>query len=451
MAARSRWFAAAALFSAVALIAFFTGRTGEERALAAKARATPQASASPTPAIEPALPSYRQLAVAEILGLPFADFYEALRSAPGEALEKWRSKLAAMPEGPQRTAAVSGFYKLLVQFDPDAAVKAIGEIEDVGLQRVALDSAVDAAPGFALPLMAELSLSLQDRLPGKRDYFSDVVLEWMVIDAPATARFIDDHTEAFDILSSRGHERFLTTTQVVSAWATIDPKTAKEWIDKRGEWEDSSQTREAFVGGWYENDRAAAVSYALANVEDPLMKEAISGVVFRLYIDSKEEAAKFIESLPEEKRPDALTDGFRNLILGDEEDTGETLLTPRAIASWLMEFPPAYWKGALGRLFGFSGSGADEMVSWIEQQPPSIREVVAAEFTVSFETSPSKAIMRVLGVADSTLRDQLFRAMLKNGGPDFDETRATITSAPISFEQKNHLLQIVATAEAEED
>ncbi len=79
-----------------------------------------------------------------------------------------------MPEGPRRTAAVSGFYKLLVQFDPAAAVKAIREIEDMRLQSVALGSAVDAAPGFAMQAMAELSLSLEARtsISSKRDYLS---------------------------------------------------------------------------------------------------------------------------------------------------------------------------------------------------------------------------------------------------------------------------------------
>ena len=89
------------------------------------------------------------------------------------------------------------------------------------------------------------------------------------------------------------------------------------------------------------------------------------------------------------------------------------------------------------------------MVSWIEQQPASIRELVAAEYTAPFENSPAEAIMPVLRVADPGLRDQLLRAMLKNGGPDFDETRATITSAPISFEQKNHFFQIIAAVETE--
>ena len=449
MVTRSRLFVLSALFL-IALISFFSGRTVEESALAAKSRANPRTSASPAPAIEPPSASYRELAVTEILGLPFVDFYEALRSAPGEAREKWARELLAMPEGPRRTAAVSGFYKLLVQFDPNAAVKAIGEIEDMRLQSVALGAAVDAAPGFAMQAIAELSLSLEGRtsISSKRDYLQDVLLEWILIDAPAVAQFIDDHPETDDILEHNSRQFF--DMQFASVWAALDPKAAKEWLDRTGKW-DGWEIRKGLLEGWYEYDRDAAISFALANVEDSEMGPAIGAVVCNLYVDSKEEAARFIQSLPEDKRPDALTDGFRNLLLGDEEDTGDTALTARAIASWMIEFPPAYWKGSLGRLFGFSGSGAEDMVSWIEQQPLSIREVVAAEFTASFETSPSKTIMRVLGVTDPTLRDQLFRAMLKNGSPDFNEARATITSASISSEQKNHLFQVIAAVEAEKD
>jgi hypothetical protein len=433
----------------VVLIAFFTGRRIEERALAAKALANLPASA--TPAVEANPPSYRQLAVAEIVGLPFVDFYEALRSAPGEAREKWASELVAMPEGPRRTAAVSGFYKLLVQFDPAAAVKAIREIEDVRLQSLALGAAADAAPGFAMHEMAKLCLNLEDRISSasNRDYLSDVVIEWMLIDAPATTRFIDDHTEAFEDLS-RGR-RFITTDQVISAWAAVDPTATKEWMDRQAKWDESTEVREAFVDGWYENDRAAAVSYTLAHLEDPAMSSAIGAIVRNLYFDSKEEATKFIQSLPEDKRRDALGDAFHNLLLGDEEKTGDTALTPRAIASWMTEFPSTYWKGLLGRLFGFGGSGGDDMVSWIEQQPPSLRELVAAEYTASFEISPSKAIVRVLRVANPSLRDQLLRTMLKNLHPRFDETKAAVTTSPISSEQKKHLLEIIAAIEAEED
>src|SRR5256885_5046111 len=104
MDARSRWLALTALFS-VTLIAFFTGRNVEERAMAAKPRAN-AGVLTPSPATSrPTPPSHQQLGVTEIVALPFADFYEALRAAPGEAREEWASELQAMPEGPRRTAA----------------------------------------------------------------------------------------------------------------------------------------------------------------------------------------------------------------------------------------------------------------------------------------------------------------------------------------------------------
>jgi hypothetical protein len=449
MAARARWFAAAVLF-AVALIAFFTGRSVEERALAAMARASSRNSASPSSSIEPPLPSYRQLAVTEILGLPFADFYEALRSAPGEAREKWASELVTMPKGPRRTAAVAGFYKLLVQFDPAATVKAIREIEDVGVQCMALGSAVNAAPGFAMREMAELSLSLEGRTStsSKRDYLSDVLLEWMLIDASAVAQFIDDHPEVESYENST--KRLFLDQQLISPLAALDPKAAREWIDRKGKWE-YWEIREAFIEGWYENDGAAAVSYVLAHVEDPGQDVEIRAIVRGLYLDSKEEAAKFIQSLPEDKGQQALSGAFRNFILGVEEETGDTVLTQRAVASWMIEFPPAYWKGALSQLFGPTRKGDDDMLSWIEQLPPSLHEAVAAEYTPPYWKSTSEAIMGVLQVADPSLRDQLLRAMLKNLGPRFDEARATVTAAPTSSEQKNHLFEIIAAVKAEKD
>jgi hypothetical protein len=448
MSVKSRWVAATAL-AAVVLAAFFTGRTVEERALAEKIHSKSLGSGPTVATIEPPRLSHQQLAVAEVFALPFADFYEALRAAPGDAREKWANELAAMPEGPQRRAAISGFYKLLVQFDPAAAVKAIGAIEDVRLQRLALDAAVNAAPGFALPLMAELCLNLQDRIKVKRDHLSDVVLEWSLIDAPAVMRFIDQHTEAFEDLSRGG--RFYTADQVLSAWAAVDPIAAKEWIDRKEEGDAGANKAEALVEGWYENDHAAAVAFTLAHAEEPRMSAAIGAIVRWLYLDSKDEATKFIASLPENRRPDAFKEAFRHLILMQEEDSGDATMTPRAIASWMIEFPPAYWQGAVGRLFGNDERASADLLSWIQQSAPGVREAAAGEYFAAFDKSPSEKIAPVLQVADPVLRDRLFSAMMENRSLEFDEARTAATEAPLSLEQKRHFLEIVAAAKARRD
>jgi hypothetical protein len=378
--------------------------------------------------------------------MPFSDFYEALRAAPGSAREKWASELATMPNSPRRRAAISGFYKLLVQFDPESAAKAISAIGDEASLRLALGAAIDAAPGFALPLVAQLSLNLQDQLTGKRDYVSDVLHGWALIDPAAAMRFIGDNKDAFDEF---GRGRYFTTAEVLSNWAALDPKAAKQWLDEQEivGWEN----RQFFIDGWYTNDRRAAVSYALGHAEEPDMSPAIGVVLRDLYFDSREEAKKFIESLPEAKRAEAFKEAFRNVFLLDEESTGDAAMTPQAIASWMVEFPPAYWQGAVGSLFGNDERACADLLSWIQQLPPGVRDAAADEYFGPVDKSPSEKFASVLQVVDPVLRDRLLGGILHNKGLEFDEAEGAVANAPLSVEQKRHFLEIIAAAKVRRD
>src|SRR4051812_36049170 len=119
------WLIGIAVLLAVALAAVVAGRRFEERVLAARLQRDSHALVSSTPSASAAVLSHRELRATDVLGLPFSELYEALRSAPAEARKKWAAELEKMPEGPRKTAALSGFYKLLIQFDPAIAIKAI--------------------------------------------------------------------------------------------------------------------------------------------------------------------------------------------------------------------------------------------------------------------------------------------------------------------------------------
>src|SRR5687768_12484419 len=97
MAAKYRLITAIVMVT-IAVIGFFTGRVVEERTLLERMHSNLPASVLAPVMISPV--SHQQLQVAEIFALPFRDFYEALRSAPAEAREKWADELKAMPEGP---------------------------------------------------------------------------------------------------------------------------------------------------------------------------------------------------------------------------------------------------------------------------------------------------------------------------------------------------------------
>lgn len=439
MTSRSRLFVGA-LIVVLGFGSFFAGRTVEKNAQAARIHSMDIVAASPSPMTQPELTSYRQIAVEEILALPFAEFYEALRSAPAEARKKWATELEKMPEGPRWRAAFSGFYKLLVQFDPAAAAKAITEIKDKQAQRLALQVVIDAAPGFALPLMADLTTNPLIVENGGTTQFLTVLAEWSQIDPAAAASFLDAHPPRQDETAYR---------DLISNWAALDPDAAKSCMDRKELWE-GFELRRSFFQGWYENDRTAVVTYVLGHAKDPAMKDPIGDVLRGLYFDSKEEARKFIEKLPDDaSRHDAFHEAFTNLLLSDERETGEPRTSPRAVGDFLTEFPPAYWKDALTNVFKWNKRPSQEILAWVEQQPLTIREAVAAEYAAPFQVKPPEAIVPVLQMADPVLRDQLLKAMFKHFDGAPEEIRAAVRNASITTEQKSHVLQIVDQVEAD--
>jgi hypothetical protein len=440
MVVRPRVLAAVAL-AGIAASAFFVGRRVEEAAVAAKmSSSVVQApSASATPVSQG--PSYQQLRAADVLALPFTDFYEALRSAPGEARKQWAVELEQMPAGPHRTAAVIGFYKLLIQFDPTLAIKTIREIKENGIRNLALEAAVDTVPGFAMEELALAMTQLYEHPTGHtRDYFDELMEQWMNVDPAAVIRFGEQHKDP--------RVPYGDSPETISTWAEIDPKAAKEWLDAHDHWK-TAEYRRAFISGLYESDRPAAISYVLTHASEPDERDSLGNILRGLYYDSKDEARKFIEALPNDRiRHAAFRAAFENRMYDEVEDGGDPNSSPRATADWMIEFPSAYWKGRLKDVFRWSGKPPQEMISWIEGQPPSIRDLVAAEYTPPFGSSAVDAFNAILKVADPRLRDQLLKATLPRSGEGIDDLHDAIANAPLSVEQRAHILQLRAEVDA---
>lgn len=420
-------------------LAFFFGRVVEQQALAKNAGSFNQPTGLPTPRITPEAPTYRELAAADIIGLPFAEFYEALRSAPGEAREKWRVDLERMPAGPRRNAAVAGFYKLLVQFDPVTAAKDVCEIHDKDLRNLALQSIAGAAPGFALKDIATVLLNNPADAP---DYLNlyEVMSQWITLDPAAVAKFCDEHSDAVD-LGNNG--------ALVKAWAAIDPEATSQWIkaNKFG-----PGLLGDFLMGLYEHDPSAATDYAIMHAEDLVPTAGLGSLLSALYSDSKEDAKKFIERLPsDELRHNAFRAFELAVQFGTAEETGEPDRTPRMIADWMTHFPPAYWREHLSRVLSYwSASPPQEVLSWIEQQPVEIQGAVAAEYTLSGTEDAVKTVTAVLEFARPDLQDRLLAAMFHNSGGSAWQVIEEIKKSALPVEQKQRVLEIAAKVEKDE-
>jgi len=438
MIARPSVLAAVAL-AGIALTAFFVGRHVEA---GRKTSATTVVAPAPATTPKPERLSYQALHASDVLASSFADFYEALRSAPTEARKQWASEVEQMPAGPRRVAAVRGFYKLLIQFDPAVAIKSIREIQDKRVRNLALEAAVDAVPGFAIADLAAVMAELYQEPGGhtRRSYSDEVIEQWTDLDPAAVVRFQEQHR--------RPAEENPVFTNVIENWAQVDLKAAKEWMDSRDEWK-SPEYRRAFINGWYENDRPAAVAYVLAHASETDMRDSVGNILRGLYYDAKDEARKFIEALPDDRtRRTAFRAAFENIMYDEVEDSGEVAFSPRAVAEWMVKFPPAYWKGRLKDLFNWSGKPPREMISWIQEQPPEIQDIVAADYTPPRKATAADSLGAVLQVADARLRDQLLEALFKRSeSPDEDMVDA-ISKAPLSAEQRAHVLQLKAEVDA---
>jgi hypothetical protein len=131
------------------------------------------------------------------------------------------------------------------------------------------------------------------------------------------------------------------------------------------------------------------------------------------------------------------------------EDGGEPPFSPRAVADWMVEYPPAYWKGRLKEVFKWSRKSPREMISWIEQQSPAIRDTVAADYTPPWKASAPDVINAVLEVADPRLRDQLFEGVFKHSYDiPLEDIEEAIAKAPLSAEQRAHILQLMADVDS---
>jgi hypothetical protein len=85
------------LLAGVAVSGCLIGRRVEEAALAAERSASIVRAPAPSVTSTPGPPSYQELQASDVLALRFSDFYEALRSAPGEARRQWAAELEQVP------------------------------------------------------------------------------------------------------------------------------------------------------------------------------------------------------------------------------------------------------------------------------------------------------------------------------------------------------------------
>ncbi len=378
--------------------------------------------------------------ISEIATVPFSELYDVLRSASREQLLTWARDLEQRPRGPRQRAAVAAYYKSLIQVEHRAAIEAVLHAENLNMRDVAIIALMKAAPESIWGDLAEMV----EHLPHPRrlhSYFpEDIMSNWSRVDPLAASQFIERNPAGAD-----GDSQSLLRN-----WGVIDPAAAKNWMEQ----DLSRQTKGAivaFLGAWAENDRAAAIDYAIANARGEDFGPGINELAYSLLREAPDDARSLILRLP----PDAaklamkkIANTTTGILLHAPEDYQRP---PDVVARWMAALPVDLWKDDIGGVIGsWMRDDADATTGWLDQLQPNVRDAALADYCREVDSeSRERAIVLGLTIGDRKLRDEALGQFARRLGTTRDEAIEAVDQLPISKEQKAYLRKIMVEVVSE--
>lgn len=371
--------------------------------------------------------------------VPFIEVFDLLRAAPPETRTRWIRQLDAMPDGPQRNAALSSFFKTFVQIDPRAAAESVEGLHDKDGRYLAVEATVGAAPLSAMGEMASMLIkSPPDTFEGaRRDFWGDVIFDWSAVDPVATAQFLEQHPDACARHSS----------SLLFNWAQVDPDAAMAWLERQPANLQTEETLSGLIGGWSNHDEPNAVAFAVAHASEKNFKRAINSLADTVFQRSPDDARTFLLRLPNEARVEAISEivsTTTGMVLGLPENWERP---PEDVAKWLLTLPKESWGEAMEDLVGnWDRRDAPGLASWIKQLPVETRDRVAADYCSAGDLRhPEQAIALGLKITDGTLREQSLRKVMDRwcGSDPPDEALALLQKIQLTEAEVQYLVGLL--------
>lgn len=439
------------------LLAFQAGRQSVRGPISAahclSDQSAPRAPSAPTSEVlkKSKADDRSKVIIRDIATVPFSELYDVLRPASEGELLQWAHDLEGMRDGPRRRAAVTAFYKSLVQVNTKAAIKAILQTTNLGVRDFAVEAALDAAPENEWADLAEMMRILPH--PQRPAFFSthDLIWNWSRVDPMSAAEFVYAHPSK----NSEANDESYST--VFYNWGAIDPKEVKAWFESHPE----AQTEGAvsgLLGGWEGTDRAGAISYAIANANRPNFQEGIKSLGYTLLREAPDEARSMILRLPPESAQstvDKIARTTTSIFLHVSEDYQKP---PDVVARWMVTLPPDLWKEQIGAIVSdWDSNDADGLVEWLSNLGTSTRDFATADFCRNAAPTNDwqdddrnrrrvKDVLTLsLTIQNGTLRESSLRQFAQ--GLEEDDRKKVlglIDELPLKLEDKRYLRRVVS-------
>jgi hypothetical protein len=378
----------------------------------------------------------KNIEIRNVAYAPFTDLYEIFRRATPIELLNWAADLNRLPIGPQRSAAITAFYKTLIQVNPDAAIQAVLQIGDARLRDLAIGGLDRGAPQSLLPKIAEMLL----RTPHRKGtaLSSEFISDWSSIDPEAVSKFLNEHPEE----AARNSLFF----DVLYNWGAIDPKGAVAWLSENPSRQDKDTIR-GLIQGWEGTDRAGAVNYAVNNAANPVFESGRNELAYTLLRKAPDDARAMILRLPVAQAIETvkhIAEQTTVVFLHAPEDYQRP---PDVVAKWMVTLAPNLWEQNIGAVISYwdkedSGSAR----AWLNQLEPSVRDFAVADFcrsAIGEKDSPESIIRIGMTVTDPKLRSEAIGEFMRGLGETREEALQKLNNLSLSRQEKAYLQRVM--------
>lgn len=402
--------------------------------------------------------------VPDLAALPFVETYRILKSASPDTVRSYCNQLEQLPLGPSRTAALTAFFKTLIQANPVLSKDII-----VGLKKddrwLPMFAIREAATPRGMETVADVMLSF-DRIEisgCSYDLLRDSLDEWGKNDPLALKRFLETHRDKdvdgyFD--------------KLVLNWAAYDPEAAQEWmakeIEKRpfiptrpteeggeevfdSDWRSAVESMSAaWIQGFLANDPDRATQYVVEHADNPAVEYALNWLAGDLFLASPDRARDLINRLPEKQQSKSLrsiADKANGLVKSDASDNATS---PRYVAEWMLKFPPEMYQEGIGSVLrSWEFSDPQELFAWMAELPTSTRDEMVRQYpSVSSETT-QEDFDTVMQVPDPALRTQLLEHVARDAKYAEKQLRRVLEKSKLPAEEKARLVSLIPKPEYE--
>lgn len=437
----------------VAAVSFGAGRMitkfSADRAPAVEKKSAPDRYASQTPSLPPAVPPH----VPDVVNMPFRETYELFKTASDETLRSYFAELQQRRPKPTRYAALVSFFKTLIHVNPRLTTELISRLNKDD-RWPAMYAIRDVSPPRGMQAIAEVLLSF-DRIEISScswDMLRETLDEWGRNDPLALKEFLETHRDQ-DV------DRYFP--KLLRNWAAYDPEAAQKWMREiiqnhpppppddttmaSERWtEMTSEMGIAWIEGFLENDRDAAINYVLEHIAEPIVADAVNAFAGDLFIMSPDQARDFLSRLPREQQLAGLNGislkADRTVLSNAPDNT----TSPRFIAEWILKSFPDNSERFDWVLGEWKYADSQEMFAWMAELPASTRAAVVRRFhTYVSNDEPSEDFDLIMQARNPVVRDGLLETLARNATSNGKALLGVLEKSALPPSQKAHLAALI--------